>query len=59
MIEIEGSKRRSVLIEISDGAVVKGNIKVGDETLEAKVVLRDGGKVLGDITNAELIDKNN
>jgi hypothetical protein len=59
MIEIEGSKRRSVLIEISDGSVVKGNIKVGDETLEAKVMLRDGGKVLGSVTNAEVIDQNN
>jgi hypothetical protein len=59
MIEIEGSKRRSVLIEISDGSVVKGNIEVGDETLEAKVFLRNGGKVLGNITNAEIIDENN
>ena len=59
MIEIEGSKRRSVLIEIFDGSVVKGNIEVGDETLEARVMLRDGGRVLGDVKNAEVIDQNN
>lgn len=59
MIEIEGSKRRSVLIEIFGGSVVKGNIEVGDETLEARVMLRDGGRVLGEVKNAEVIDQNN
>ena len=55
LFESEGSRRRTVLIEISGGSVVKGDIEVGDKSLEVKVRLRDGGKVLGEVINAEIL----
>lgn len=57
LFESEGSRRRTVLIEISGGSVVKGNIEVGDQRLEVKVRLRDGGKVLGEVINAEILTR--
>ncbi len=57
LFESEGSRRRTVLIEISGGSVVKGNIEVGDQNIEVKVRLRDGGKVLGEVINAEILTR--
>ncbi len=57
ILEIEGSQRQSAIVEISGGSVVKGDIDVGDRAIEVKVRLIDGGKVLGEVLNAEIIDK--
>ena len=57
ILEIEGSQRQSAIVEISGGSVVKGDIDVGDRSIEVKVRLVDGGKVLGDVLNAEIIDR--
>lgn len=59
MMDSEKSQRRSITIKILDGSVVKGNLEVGDTGIQATVYLADGGKILGEVRNAEVIDRNN
>jgi predicted acyltransferase (DUF342 family) len=50
-----GSKRnRRMRIEIADESVVEGDIEVRDPRLRVVVILTGGGRVLGDIEDAEV-----
>ena len=53
-----GSSRRQrpLEIEISGGSIVEGDLIVEDQDLEVRVRLSDGGKVLGRVENAQIVD---
>jgi len=46
-----------LIITVEAGSKVKGNIEVKGENPNVTVVLADGGEVLGNIINAEVIRK--
>lgn len=46
-------------IRISDDSVVEGDIIVEDRRRRVEVVLSDGGKVMGEIKNAEVVERKN
>jgi hypothetical protein len=49
-------KKKAIEITIADGSVVEGDIRVRDPKREVKVILSGGGKVLGEIENAEVVE---
>ncbi len=57
-IKSKHSKSKDTLrIEILNGSVVKGDVKVEDEERKVSVYLENGGKVLGQITNAKVVQR--
>ena len=50
------SQSRPLRIEIADGSIVEGDLIVEDRDLKVEVVLRGGGRVLGRIENASVIE---
>ncbi|MCW8984148.1 MAG: hypothetical protein OQK55_02315, partial [Thermoanaerobaculales bacterium] len=50
-------KKKAIEINISDGSVVEGDIIVRDPKRKVKVILSGGGKVMGEIKNAEVIER--
>lgn len=50
------SGKKPIEISISDGSVVEGDIIVRDPKRRVTVVLSGGGKVLGEIENAEVVE---
>ncbi len=55
--KLGNSRRRHPLeIEITGGSVVEGDLIVEDQDLEVRVLLRDGGKVLGRVENAQIVE---
>jgi DUF4097 and DUF4098 domain-containing protein YvlB len=50
-------RKKAIEIEISDDSVVEGDIVVRDPSREVKVILSGGGKVLGQVSNAEVIEQ--
>jgi len=51
----DSSNRLYLTIRISDGSVVEGDVIVEDREREVTVDLRAGGRVLGEIRNAEIL----
>jgi hypothetical protein len=50
------SKRQSPIeIEVTGGSVIEGDVKVKRD-VDVRLILRDGGKVLGQVDGAEVID---
>lgn len=49
-------KKKAIEISISDGSIVEGDIVVRDSKRKVKVILSGGGKVLGEIEHAEVIE---
>ena len=52
----KGGQPRRLVIKIKDGAVGGGNVRVEDERAEVKVYLVNGGRVLGEVIGAEVIE---
>ena len=57
LIDTEGSKRRTVTIRVTDGSQVLGGIEVGDTGIQTVLYLKSGGKVHGEIRNAEVVEE--
>lgn len=57
LIDTEGSKRRTVTIRVTEDSRVLGDIEVGDTSIQAVLYLKTGGKVMGEITNMEVIEE--
>jgi hypothetical protein len=51
-----GGKKKGLEITISESSLVEGDIVVKDSDRKVKVILSGGGKVLGEIKNAEVIN---
>jgi len=51
------AKKKALEITVSEGSVVEGAIIVRDEKRKVTVILSGGGKVMGEITNAEVIER--
>jgi len=51
------TRRRPIEIEVTGGSIVEGDIVVKGN-VDVRLILRDGGKVLGQVDGAEVIDKN-
>ena len=49
--------KQTVEITIADGSVVEGDVIVRDPKRKVKVILSGGGKVLGEIENAEIVER--
>jgi DUF4097 and DUF4098 domain-containing protein YvlB len=50
------SQGNPLRVEIADGSVIEGDLIVEDRDLKVEVVLRSGGRVLGQIENAQVIE---
>ena len=46
--------KKPLIIKLTDGSVVEGDIINEDDRFDVHVVLADGSKVLGEIKNAEV-----
>ena len=44
-------------VEIADGSIVEGDLIVEDRDLKVEVVLKGGGKILGQVKNATVIEE--
>jgi hypothetical protein len=51
------TRTRPIEIEVTGGSIIEGDVMV-KRNVEVRVILSDGGKVLGQVDGAELIDKN-
>ncbi|MDH3903972.1 MAG: hypothetical protein OES90_12200, partial [Xanthomonadales bacterium] len=59
VIVIDDKKRdsnRPIEIEVTGGSIIEGNVMV-KRNVEVRLILSDGGKVLGQVDGAEVIDK--
>jgi hypothetical protein len=52
-----GAKKKPLEITIADGSIVEGNIVVRDPKRQVKVILTGGGKVMGEVENAEVVER--
>jgi hypothetical protein len=48
---------RPVEIEVTGGSIIEGDVVV-ERNVDVRLILRDGGKVLGQVYGAEVIDEN-
>ena len=56
--KVVGNERsRPIEIEVAGGSVIEGDVLV-KRNVKVNVILRDGGKVLGRVDGAEVIDQN-
>jgi hypothetical protein len=54
--KMDVSKRqRPIEIEVTGGSIIEGDVVV-KRNVEVRLILRDGGKVLGQVDGAEVID---
>jgi hypothetical protein len=53
----DSGRIRHLTIEISEDSLVEGDIVVQDSRIRAKVILSRGGRVLGRIRNAEVVEE--
>ena len=53
----DSERRKRLDISISNNSLVKGDIIVENDDIIVKVYLSEGGKVLGRIKNAEIIEE--
>jgi hypothetical protein len=51
------TRRRPIEIEVTGGSIIEGDVVVKRD-VDVRLILRDGGKVLGQVDGAEVIDKN-
>jgi hypothetical protein len=57
LLEVEGSLRQSVSIVLSERSIIHGDIEVGEQTTEARVIIKDDSQVKGNIYNADVMDQ--
>jgi predicted acyltransferase (DUF342 family) len=51
------TSHRPIEIEVTGGSIIEGDVVV-KRNVDVRLILRDGGKVLGQVDGAEVIDKN-
>lgn len=51
------TRRRPIEIEVTGGSIIEGDVVV-KRNVDVRLILSDGGKVLGQVDGAEVIDKN-
>jgi len=51
------TRSRPIEIEVTGGSIIEGDIVI-KRNVDVRLILRDGGKVLGQVGDAEVIDKN-
>jgi hypothetical protein len=51
------TRQRPIEIEVTGGSIIEGDVVV-KRNVDVRLILRDGGKVLGQVDGAEVIDKN-
>ncbi len=54
---VDTERSRPIEIEVAGGSVIEGDVLV-KRNVKVNVILRDGGKVLGRVDGAEVIDQN-
>ena len=57
VVETVSARTRPIEIEVTGGSIIEGDIVVKRD-VDVRLILRDGGKVLGQVDGAVVIDKN-
>ena len=54
---VSSGRSQTIDIEVAGGSIVEGDVVVRRDRVKVRLILRDGGKVLGKVDGAEIIDE--